>query len=408
LPDCQASDEKIWFVWTRLRNNNWDIFYKTFNGVSWSSDTPLTSDLNTDNYPSVTRTSDGAIWVVWQSDRPNAFQFDVYYKIFNGSSWSSENKLTWYMDADMYPAIFQAANQTIWLVWSVYKVDNFDIYYKFVTVDVTIRSVTASATFVTPGNSVNITVVVQNEGTAGATFTVTTYYNSSVIKTQTKTLVPNIIPTYLLHTWDTTGVTPGNYVISARVSPIPGETDTADNTYINGQVAVGIHDVAVKNVTPSRTLVHRGYTQTEIYVEIKNEGTFSETFTVTAYHNSTKIGTQTLTLSPNATATLTFTWNTLSVPYGHYTIKAEASPLIDESDTTDNLFTDGTVTITIPGDTTGDGIVDLSDITEINAHWYDPPVIGLEGYQPNADINGDGRVNIFDAALINVCWQKAW
>jgi len=404
---AQDRDGKIWVVWSRL-GSSWDIFYKTFDGVSWSADTPLTSDLNSDASPSITRTSDGAIWVVWQSNRPDGQQSDIYYRIFSGAYWSSENKLTWYMDTDAHPAIFQTANQTIWLVWSVNKDTNFEIFYKFVVVDLAIKSVTPSATSVPQGNLVNITVVVRNEGTAGATFTLTTYYNNSVIKTETKTLIPGLIPYYTIHTWNTTGVTVGNYIISAKLSPIPGETDTTDNTYVVDPVTVGIHDVAVKNVTLSRSLVHRGYTMTEIYVEVRNEGTFTEIFTVTAYGNSTKIGKQTLTLYPNANTTLTLAWDTQSVPYGYYTVRAEVSPLVGESDTVDNSFTDGKVTITIAGDINADRIVDGVDVTPINAHWYDPPVVGLLGYDTNADINNDGRVDLFDAAVINVNFDKSW
>ncbi|RLI39315.1 hypothetical protein DRO69_14425, partial [Candidatus Bathyarchaeota archaeon] len=40
--------------------------------------------------------------------------------------------------------------------------------------------------------------------------------------------------------WNTTGFAKGNYTISAYATPVPGETDTADNTFTNGIVYVGI------------------------------------------------------------------------------------------------------------------------------------------------------------------------
>jgi len=57
---------------------------------------------------------------------------------------------------------------------------------------------------------------------------------------ETKT-VSNLSPekdTTLTFVWNTTGVAPGGYVISAYAHPVPGEIDTADNTYIDDVVIV--------------------------------------------------------------------------------------------------------------------------------------------------------------------------
>jgi peptide/nickel transport system substrate-binding protein len=40
--------------------------------------------------------------------------------------------------------------------------------------------------------------------------------------------------------WNTTGVVKGNYTIGAYAWPVPGETDTADNTFMDGMIYVGI------------------------------------------------------------------------------------------------------------------------------------------------------------------------
>jgi peptide/nickel transport system substrate-binding protein len=40
--------------------------------------------------------------------------------------------------------------------------------------------------------------------------------------------------------WNTTGVVEGNYTIGAYAWPVPGETNTADNTFMDGMVRVGI------------------------------------------------------------------------------------------------------------------------------------------------------------------------
>jgi len=220
-----------------------------------------------------------------------------------------------------------------------------------ITHDVAIISVTPSPTEVTAGESVSITVVVGNEGTQAETFNVTVYYDDTVIDTQTVTNLAPVSETTLNFTWDTTDVAPGEYTISANASVVEGETDTADNTLIDGTVTIStvvVHDVAVTSVTPSPTEVTAG-DSVSISVVVKNEGTVAETFNITAYYDNTVIDTKTVTnLASGATTTLTFTWDTTDVDEGEYTIKAVASTVAGETDTADNTKVDGTVTVTAP------------------------------------------------------------
>jgi len=64
-----------------------------------------------------------------------------------------------------------------------------------------------------------------------------TEYIGTPIQTQATTLQSRETKN-LTFTWNTTGFAEGNYTISAYAWPVPGETDTADNTYINGWVVV--------------------------------------------------------------------------------------------------------------------------------------------------------------------------
>jgi len=217
--------------------------------------------------------------------------------------------------------------------------------------DVAITGVTASPTTVTVGDTVTVTVNAANQGTQSETFDVTAYYDSTTIGTQTITLATGGSTT-LTFSWITTGVTPSTYTIRATASVVTGETDTADNTYIDGTVTVNppvvvVHDVAITAVYAAPTTVTVGQPVT-VTVDAQNQGTASETFTVTASFDSNVIGTQTVTLSADATTTLSFTWDTAGVTAGTYTISAVASTVPDETDTVDNTYTDGTVTVQAP------------------------------------------------------------
>jgi len=57
------------------------------------------------------------------------------------------------------------------------------------------------------------------------------------------------------------------------------------------------------------------------------------------------IGTATVHLDPGTNTTILFTWNTLGLPLGNYTLRACAMPLAGETDLDDNVFTDGIVQI---------------------------------------------------------------
>jgi|GEM_PF-2414918 len=111
-------------------------------------------------------------------------------------------------------------------------------------------------------------------------------------------------------------------------------------------------DVAILNVTANSTVVALGKS-TSISVEGKNQGHhFTEVLNVTTYaYNTTEelnytIGTLNTTLLPLSNDTLTFNWNTTGVTSNvTYTIKAEATVVPYETDTTDNTYVDGTVFI---------------------------------------------------------------
>lgn len=167
-------------------------------------------------------------------------------------------------------------------------------------------------------------------------------------------------------------------------------------TYITNRAITEAYDVATTNVTPLKTVVGQGYS-TQVDVNVTNKGDFTETFNVTAYANTTSIGSQNVTLSSGASTTLTFTWNTSDFVKGNYTIKAYAWHVSGETHTIDNTLIDGIVAVTIPSDVDGDFDVDLYDIVAIcAAYGSNPPG---PPYTPNKDINDDGIINIYDVVL---------
>ena len=119
--------------------------------------------------------------------------------------------------------------------------DNTRIYER-VIIDlrnISITICTTSESRVNIGDSVIIGVIVENTGTARESFNVTTYYNETAIKIDVVSNLYHGDTTSLMITWNTTDVEPGVYLIRAVASVVPEETDTDDNRFNIGVIAVG-------------------------------------------------------------------------------------------------------------------------------------------------------------------------
>lgn len=159
-----------------------------------------------------------------------------------------------------------------------------------------------------------------------------------------------------------------------------------------------VHDVAVTSVTVSPNMTSAGRT-VNITVTVNNLGEATETFDVKAYYDNNLIETKTVTLAEGENTTLTFAWNTDGIiPCHNYTIKAEASPVPYEIDTANNVYIDGKVKITMPGDVNGDGKVRVDDVFLAAEAFGTEP--GHPRWNPDADVNGDGGVRVDDIFMV--------
>ncbi len=204
--------------------------------------------------------------------------------------------------------------------------------------------------------------------------------------------------------------------ISPQFPPCPGGNWTLVNyvgwqptppyfTVIESAVItspIGIHDVAVTNVTNSKSgcvpmpTVGRNLTAT-VNVTVANQGNFTETVNVTAYANTTSVASQNVTLSSGNSTTIIFTWNTTGFAYGNYTISAYAQPVSGETDTGDNALTDGVVYVGVPGDVDANHKVEVKDILMLAKAYGTTPQ--SPKWSPNLDVNGDDKVDIKDILI---------
>jgi parallel beta-helix repeat protein len=112
----------------------------------------------------------------------------------------------------------------------------------------------------------------------------------------------------------------------------------------------GPSDIGITSITRSKTAVGQGFSL-DLSVKAVNYGIFSEAFSITVYANTTIITTFTnIILASRNSTTITFTWNTAGFVKGNYTISAIATPVLGETDLSDNTCTGGSVQITEVGD----------------------------------------------------------
>jgi len=106
------------------------------------------------------------------------------------------------------------------------------------------------------GLKLHFNVFVMNYGSNPEIFNVTVYANTTVIDAFTDINLAGRSSLILNFTWDTEGFAKGNYTIKAYASPVPDETDTADNTClhsifvatdgdVNGNGVIDIFDIVI-------------------------------------------------------------------------------------------------------------------------------------------------------------------
>lgn len=278
-----------------------------------------------------------------------------------------------------------------------------DITRPFPERDLAIISLKIEQESIIAGFPLPITLTLKNTGVKMAIFNVKLYSNLTLIDVETVDLEPdeNVTITFV---WDTAGVPIGIYDIKAVIPIAPGETKIDDNI-LEGSVTVTppLRDISLISLTCSVNEAYQGWI-VDISITAKNEGEFTETFNVTLYYDDNLIEQRTIfDLSPEENLTIVFHWNTENVlPCHNYSIIAKLSSVPYERDLDDNVLLYAPVKIKLMGDINGDGRVDLFDAAEFaNAVASSP---GHPRWNPKADFDRNDIIDVFDAVLLS---QKA-
>ncbi len=126
-----AADGKLWLVWWSDCSGNRDLWYKTTSdgGATWSADVQLTTNTGGNYLPAITQAADGSLWLVWTSDRSG--NEAIWYKTSSdgGATWSADTRLTG-PEWAYAPSVVQAADGKVWVVWFSDRSGYAAIWYK--------------------------------------------------------------------------------------------------------------------------------------------------------------------------------------------------------------------------------------------------------------------------------------
>jgi len=217
--------------------------------------------------------------------------------------------------------------------------------------DIQVTNVTCSTYEVCQGQTIDLRVTVRNNGNSTEATNVRAYYGAHLIGEQSiMELAPHSERIVVFH-WNTAGIPEGVYQMSATATSVQGETNTADNTYVDGSVRIRIcpqiiHDVAVIALSASPNEIVAG-DPVSIVARVKNLGSLAESFTLRFFYDDVQIDESHITsLAPNEERSQAINWNTTGMPEGSYVIKAYIPPLFNETTIANNLYVDGAVLIT--------------------------------------------------------------
>jgi len=251
-----------------------ELFYCQFSNYSWSSPIQLTENNLEDAEPSIGFRYNHPVFAWIQRNETNSL---IFFDPENGSprsvleragvsspllSVDKQNRtlIVWADPAYQTPFSFSLTpDGYITFVELLEQSSQRNIYcktcqYQNVIMDMSndnpirvidldaqlsVSNVTSLKTVVNEGRCDQINITINNQGYFTHPINVTLYANATAICGCSATLQGDSSTT-LTFTWNTTGFEKGNYTISAYAWPVPGETDTTDNTYINGIVKIVI------------------------------------------------------------------------------------------------------------------------------------------------------------------------
>jgi hypothetical protein len=126
------SQDNIYVVWDDDTPGDYEILMKkSMNGGTTWTQKRLTWNSGDSRFPSITIDSKDNIYVVWENDKPNLFNTEIFLKksTNGGTSWT-QKRLTRTFDGSWNPKIAIDSKDNIYVVWDDWTPGNGEIFLK--------------------------------------------------------------------------------------------------------------------------------------------------------------------------------------------------------------------------------------------------------------------------------------
>ena len=225
--------------------------------------------------------------------------------------------------------------------------ESINIVNEVSTVDVAVKSVTASTTEALIGEEIDFTVVISNEGDSEVDATVTLDQGDDTEELDSVEVVDlaGDGESTVTLSWDTDGADAGAHSLRVLVES-EGDGDSAnDSKTVTVTLSEPSTDVAVTGVEPSSTEAVIGDT-VAFTVSLENDGDVAVAPSVSLYQGESSEAldsTTSSTIAPGGTKTVTISWDTAEAEAGTHSLRAVATVADDDDPSNDSA----TVSLTL-------------------------------------------------------------
>ncbi len=123
---AEDTEGKIWVVWSERKNDNWDLYGRSFDGTGWSSTQRLTNASQPDTQHSLLLSPDGTLHLVWQGYRNN--RAAIFHKQFTpATGWSDESRVSMHEGNCWEPSLAIDSKGNLAVAWDQYGPDGYDV-----------------------------------------------------------------------------------------------------------------------------------------------------------------------------------------------------------------------------------------------------------------------------------------
>lgn len=117
----------VWAVFTS--DYHYDLYYSVWNGTSWSGAREISGDCSSDLAPSLARDSSGTLWCLWSSRRD--LHADIFAASYNGTSWTAAANLTRDSTSELSPCVAATPDGRVWVVYAKYREGGAEICARY-------------------------------------------------------------------------------------------------------------------------------------------------------------------------------------------------------------------------------------------------------------------------------------